>query len=752
MNWPSAPRANPLDQPISFSSLLRWTQGPAGEVLAVFLVFWATVIVLHAGGFQAPMVYDSQAFIQSQTQIFETEGLVGVLRIVPMRPLFMGSLYLNYLLTGMDPLFFRLFNSAVLAATGTALAVMGFLIVRILAPALGSCWLNPRMTGFLIGLIFVVHPLQPLVVLYIWQRSALMACFFYYAAMAAYLAARTGFVQPAWKAYLACGLLFTAGMYTKENVATLPAILVLTELTLFRQTLVQTIRRAGLILAVSFPGALAYVLTGLWLRTVVSPESATIFQEPGTFLTLSGLSPLMVGLTACRVVFSYLATILVPVFHEPLLINALVVSVSLWDPPVTAIACGGVAGLVVVGVLSIRRAPLIALGILSYLIMLLPESTLIPVYLCLGYRAILPMAAVLWVGLGVIIALGNHETVKSWDRAPKVITACVCLVGVGFGIMTFWEARHWDPLILWERAYNNLPPLSERVEHGPYLDIASMYGNQLVLHQRYEEAIRVLTPLEHIGPRRGSSFSPEGLSSTAARLFRNPRGVIKASALTNLGRAHALSGDPVTAISWYRKALALDPLSPATHINIGLALKQTGDLQKAIQHFQTAIQLDPRSVSAYNNLGLVLDTLGNKEKALQAFLDALKLNPNSPEIHYNLANVLLGQGNLPKAIAHYHFALSAKPNYPEAHGNLGTALLNAGMAAEAIPHLERALLTFPENADIHFLLGVALNETGRHAEALPAFAKALSLDPGHQEARKYLENLTSGSREPQGIR
>lgn len=724
----------------------------ARDIVLAFLAFAAIAVALHSSGFHAPMIYDSRELIQNQEEIFARGGLLGVLRIVPMRPLFMGSLYLNYVLTGMDPFFFRLFNAIILAAAGTALALLTALILRVLGQWPGGSKIDPRVAGILVGLVFVVHPLQAFVVLYIWQRAAIMACFFYFAAMAAYLATRLGCMGRPWKGYAACALLFLAGMLTKENLATLPAILVLAELMLFRQTVAQTIRRGGVVAAMVLPCVLVYAAIAWSLRAGISPESGAIFQQPEAFYRLSGLTPLLVGLTACRVVFSYLFTILAPFLHEPQLINALTVSVSLWDPPVTAAACAGVVGLLGIGILLTRGAPLAAFGILSYFVLLLPESTLIPPYLCLGYRAILPMPSVLWVMLAGILAVMSSEENRITAVARPVIATCVCVVILGLGLMTVWQARNWQPLLLWQRAYFRLPVLSSRVEQTPYMDIASLYGDQLVLHRRYAEAIEVLTPLEAIGPKIGSS--PElmprgtGISPGSLRIFINPRAVIKAAALTNLGLAYALSGEPGTAIGWYRRALELDAWSAPAYINLGLALKQTGDPRTAIQCYRKALELDSRSVSAYNNLGLALEAAGNHDEAMQCFRQALKIAPASPEANYNLANALLREGNLVEAIACYERAVSARPDYAEANGNLAAALLNAGRFHEAIPRFQQALTTLSGNAELHFLLGVAFRETGKQAEAIGQFERALAINPGHSQARQRIEEARSEMRNP----
>ncbi len=197
--------------------------------LGFFLIlpaFFAIAVALHYPGFHSPMVYDSVSFIQEYEYVFASHNLAAVIGIVPARPLLMGTLYLNYLFTGMDPYAFRLFNAFILACTSTVLMVLSILVLELPGLNLQGTRLEKRVVAVCIGLLFLVHPLQGLVVLYIWQREAIMACFFLFSALGVYVAGRSGkWIRPV-PAYVATSLLFLAGILSKENVITLPVVLV----------------------------------------------------------------------------------------------------------------------------------------------------------------------------------------------------------------------------------------------------------------------------------------------------------------------------------------------------------------------------------------------------------------------------------------------------------------------------------------------------------------------------------------------
>lgn len=188
----------------------RFTHYRCGLAL-LFLLFLALGLVLYFPGLGSEMIYDSKAGIEDKVEVFASRDLRQIMSMVPGRPVFMMSLYVNFLLTGMDPWFFRLTDVVILAATG--------LVIVLLTKALLS---TPRsmkqgkerdkwIVASVVGLLFVIHPLQSFVVLYIWQRQALLACFFCVAALALYVTARSGgFKRPALAYAATCFLFLTA--------------------------------------------------------------------------------------------------------------------------------------------------------------------------------------------------------------------------------------------------------------------------------------------------------------------------------------------------------------------------------------------------------------------------------------------------------------------------------------------------------------------------------------------------------------
>jgi cytochrome c-type biogenesis protein CcmH/NrfG len=70
---------------------------------------------------------------------------------------------------------------------------------------------------------------------------------------------------------------------------------------------------------------------------------------------------------------------------------------------------------------------------------------------------------------------------------------------------------------------------------------------------------------------------------------------------------------------------------------------------------------------------------------------------------------------------------------------LARRLLQTGREPEALPHLR--LLDQAGVAEAAYMLGVAATRSGRYAEALTFMERSLTLNPGHADTEREIENL-----------
>ena len=754
----------------------RWAAAPL-----LFLVFFVLAAALHHPGFSSPMIYDSYSFISSKSSAFAGQDLSQVLGICAARPLLMITFYWNHMLTGMDPYFFRLFNTVVLSAAASVLVFLIFIILEIPAVEAHGTRLRKLKISIFLGLLFVVHPLQTFVALYIWQREAIMACFFYFSALALYLTIRSSGWERPGLGYAAIGLLFLVGMLSKENLITLPAVLVLAEATLLRQNLRSLLRRALIIAAVTIPPLIAYVLIISQLHGSQTVHPPGIVERLLSHYRDSGLTLTEVVLTECRVLFSYMAMIAAPFWHGVQLIRAETVSTSLTEPPATLAACAGVIGLLALGVSLIRKRPITSFGILFFFLTVAPESLLIPQFLFFGYRPILPMAGVLLILADALLAFWNWAAVRVPARmVPRIAATALALILIGsLGRMTVSQAMRWNPYQFWHDAYTQLPQAPDKVEMTPYATVLISFGSELNKAREYSKAIQVLARAVEVACRRPpSTTGPEGLpdyerSAEAALYAGRLRSCPEMSpdysiAYVHLGNALEGLGKTSEAIEWYRAAAKLQPEAPESYNSLGTALVKSGNTQEAVESFQEAIRLQPEYAAAHNNLGDAMlrsgrvaeavehfrtavrlepdfaaahGNLGNALTGLGLFSDAateyrrgIELSPGSAGLHNNLGAALLRSGNFPGARESFAQAVALNPSFSKAQANLGMTLLRLGETAAAVSHLKKAVALDPGLATAHVFLGMALEESGEGQKAADEYSEALAIDPRLVEA------------------
>lgn len=193
-----------------------------------------------------------------------------------------------------------------------------------------------------------------------------------------------------------------------------------------------------------------------------------------------------------------------------------------------------------------------------------------------------------------------------------------------------------------------------------------------------------------------------------------------------------------------RQALVIDPTSADSHYSLGNVLHLCQRWTEAESAFRQALALRANFPEAQNNLAATLQAQGRGEDAEAAYRQALALDPAAPYGHYNLGIALRGLGRWDEAEAAYRQALALQPDFPEASNNLSELLRAQDRLSAAEDVSRQALALRPELAEIHVNLASALQGQGRLDEALAHCQQALSLRPGlesaHSSILKYAQH------------
>ena len=556
-----------------------------GGLLAPFFVI---LFCLQSPGLHGPMYFDSGARIGANASLFEQSGFVGVIRTFPQRPIPMITFFVNYRLTGMDPFFFRIVNMVLLSLLSVLVAILMRITLELPGPLRGVGQVEKYGMSLFVGIIFLVHPVQIYLTLYIWQRMTILAYLFYLASVISYLSVRMRFVS-SWLGYSLLLVFFVAALLSKENAVTLPVILALFELSFFWKSRKDFFCRAvllGLILA-----ATVGVVSCLQHPHGHAQDSAGILSTIREYYKESGLSLKEVVLTQSRVILKYLAVIAIPTRSEAQLVAPQIISSSLLDPPITLAAVAAAAGVALLGIRLLFIRPLSGIGILFFLINVLPDCLLVPQYAFFGYRPVLGI-----VGLGFLVS--------------------DCIVQA--------LSRVNDPI---RRRYVRLGLTVLGAAYCVFL------GSQTVeMADLWADKVRLLK-----GAVAAFPWDAQKWEQKTGSLI-----------LHALGSELAQQGRLIEAREYLHLALELHPGHPVVLTSLASICREGGNVAGAEAYLEKAVQNPVAFPRAYSDLGLLKLDLGKADDAIRYLEIAFKLTPHDQRVVRALQTLRRGQERGPE--------------------------------------------------------------------------------------------------------
>lgn len=324
------------------------------------------------------------------------------------RPVSMTSFALNRYFFGIEPFSYKLINLAIHLLTGLLLYWLTRQITdsyrryrnRDFSPQLAN-WLPAIVCG-----LWLLHPLNLSSVLYIVQRMTSLSSLFMVGGLCLYLFGRRRILAGqhglGWMlaGLLGCGAL---AIFSKEIGVLLLLYLLVVELSLFRFRDAQG--RIDRTVTVFFAVCIALPLVSGLLYILANFDSFTNYA--GRDFSLAERL-----LTEARVLTFYLKLIVAPSITQlGLYHDDIVISTGLLTPPSTLVSLAFLSGLLLTGIILLRRQPLISLGILWFFAGHTLESTIIPLEIAHEHRNYLP-------GYGIILAL---SIAISAARLPKLV-------------------------------------------------------------------------------------------------------------------------------------------------------------------------------------------------------------------------------------------------------------------------------------------------------------------------------------------
>ena len=584
--------------------------------------------LIYSNTFQSTFHFDDLSIIVNNPAIRKLWDIRSILNAFNTRALTGWTFAFNYAFGGLDVFGYHFFNIWLHVCNSVLVYFLGLQFLSIVSGFQKKNDVLNVWTAFSAALIFLAHPLQTQAVNYIWQRTTLLAVFFYLMTLFLYIQAR----RQDSKLYL--GLAMAAcflAMFCKEIAFTLPLMIVVIEFLLIRP-----VRPKG--------GALSRVLPFLILLVVIpmmlqrTPDLSLKIMRPHD--TMHGVSQEFMPqkdylLTQVNVVRTYLRLFVLPVhqnidYDYPLVSRSGILS---WIFSAALLITMGGAGW-----WFFRRYSLVTLSIVWFFLTLAVESLVTSADVIVEHRMYLPMVG-LSLGFGVLM----KEFV--YEKNLKIGLLFGSAVVIALAVLTFQRNDVWENDIkLWGNAIEGSPrkarPLNNRgVEFKKlgFLDLAlSDLDHAIVIKPDYPEAY------------------------------------------FNRGNLYKMKGQYDLALADLTKAIDLEPHNAEGYSARAYLYRRKDMVEEALKDFDAAITLDPNNAETYNNRAYIYQKTGHKQDAIADYSRAISVQPDYIYAYNNRGNLYLEKGDYTAAIEDYDRAIKLKADFGEAYMNRAIALYGSG--------------------------------------------------------------------------
>ncbi|PSF39497.1 hypothetical protein C7H19_01535 [Aphanothece hegewaldii CCALA 016] len=203
-----------------------------------------------------------------------------------------------------------------------------------------------------------------------------------------------------------------------------------------------------------------------------------------------------------------------------------------------------------------------------------------------------------------------------------------------------------------------------------------------------------------------------------------------AETYAQLGDLSAKRQEWQVSLSYYFKALKLDPQSSSLYRNLAQVLEQTGDLEQATEALYQALTLESHlsQPDEYLKLGSIFIKAKKFSKAATCYRQVIRLTPDRMEAYHYLGEIFAKQGKQKESIAIYRQAIKQNPQDAESYFRLGETLAASEEWEKAIVCYQKAVMFQPSYWLAHHHLGDALTRMSQWEKAIIAYRKAIEVN------------------------
>ena len=600
-----------------------------GLGLLVSCLYWSSLAY--------PFQFDDQLFLRDDN-VRLTRWSAFLWPPAP-RPLTWLSFTAQFAIWGGNPAPLRLFN-VLLHALNSALVLLLVFKLQALLPLTGSRgrWRAPMLAG----LLFALHPLQTESVVYIYQRSTLLAALFSLLALLLWVS-RSSSDRPHVLS-VASLICFLLAVLSKEQALVLPAVLWAFDV--YHSGRIRPAPWLALKLAVSV------VLGGGLLWRVASSDETTI--------SIAGQS-LTYARTQVLAIERYLQLFLLPLGQS---VDPHVEAVTTWA------SFGWWIHLIILCLLlavipwAFRSRRQLSLWLLFSLLWLLPTSSLIPSPdFMFEHRTYLPVLG-FSAAFSVLVA---GTSLRTWQFGSMA-----GLLALTLGTLTWQRIQLWEsPASLWADAARKSPGKYRAVYN---FGVTLMDTSPELAEENFQKAIRLRPDLP--------------------------------LAYRNLAQIKWAQGDVEGAEALWRVALGIDSNHRETLLALGRLHLEKKEFFQAEGYLQRVLTRHATDWQARYLLGELYYGFGLTQKALEQAEAGLQFHPRQAALRVLLADCVRRQANWNRAIELYRESLLQAPDNSRAHLGLAESYSRIGQEKMALEAAREAIRSASDPSDRIRALGV----------------------------------------------
>ncbi len=530
-------------------SEIRTGKVALGLALAGFVLFGASI--------NDPFHFDDVLII-NDTNVANPAQWAHFLNPLLLRQLTFFSFYLNHLFAADNPASYHLVN--VLLHIGNSILLFALL----------AGWLDRRV-ALIASAVFLAHPIQTEAVMYVYQRSTVLACFFSLLALLAWHRDRR------W----AAAVLFFCAFESKEAALAVPLLLTW-----------KSGRHLFVIVAL-----VASLATGTLLVLDAQQEKTVGIGASDEIPALTYL------LTESRVAYTYLRLLVFPYPQSIEYDFAVTRSIN----PQVAAQLIGLAAMFSIGVYLARSKAWHVEGfaIAAFFVLLAPTSSIIPsIDVAFEHRLYLPMLA-----FSVLVA-------AILARFPEPAWLAVPLVA-SLALGTLFRGNVWNnDILLWEDAVKHAPakPRAWFNLGGAYMDsnperAAAAYRKAIELKPDYGGAYYNLGVIDQVK----KNYAP-AVNAYKKAIRQEPA---YWPAWNNFGISLMGIGEKERAKQAFQRTLKLNPDHWPARYNIALVDFDAGRFEQTIPLLRSVLEWRPDFRDARFLLAESLARSGHPQEAQQ---------------------------------------------------------------------------------------------------------------------------------------